>query len=229
MQNTTQPDEMGSLTAELFGFTIADEGPDPRNSPSKLWTSRDEVQADHNRHRRPPQAPDPVDIGDTVGRLLNVGTSRATRRNDPNPVPSSPMAPLVSALATIDMGTTADEMTPEMEKREKSAHTVRAKVILESIRFQITLCRTPVFERPSLAVLMDAEILIRNLSAQLKAVTRSTHTLDILRSAVSGELDELSDCVAEQRENLLELKDIPITFVSGAVYFATQLFMLLTC
>lgn len=129
------------------------------------------------------------------------------------------MATSVPPLAAMENSVVGEKMTPEMIRREKNAHNMRAKAILDDIRFQVLLCRSPVMEQPSLRVLSDAEILLANLAAKLKAVTHRVPSVDVLRSVVVQELDELSALVAEKRTNIPESKEVPLTFISGASYF----------
>lgn len=235
----TYSEEVDALTAQLFGTTFADEGPELSHQPNKLWISRSEFQSESSQPHGPPQAPDFSDISATVSRLslLTIPTSDVPPLNRRRPGPSSrtpqedelEVEPLVPALAALALDAAGDtKIKPTLHRKEINRLDSRALEVLGAIRLEIQLCRPVIMDKPTLDDLKQVEILIHRLTLDLAKVTRQTTSVKALRVAVSKELAELSDRVAEKRVLQPEPTNTPVQFVSGTTCYDACISKLLT-
>jgi len=67
--------------ASLFTSVIFDDGPDINSQPSRLWTSRDELQAASISQSQAPQPPEGVGIANTI--LDSIGRLQSSQNTHP--------------------------------------------------------------------------------------------------------------------------------------------------
>ena len=160
------------LATQLFALTMTDEGPDINNQPSKLWTSRDEFQANRRIHALNLTLPLVQDVMDSITRLVTAPSSASSA-----PVSEPSLQPTRKVV--------------RLPKRERNRATSKALDHLQNIELRTCAAIEKLSEPLSDEVLHIVESELVCLRQAFNKVTRHSALVSDRKQQVVSNLNDL--------------------------------------
>lgn len=165
------------LATQVFALTVTDEGPDIDSQPSKLWSSRDEFQAE----ARAPNITLPP-FQDVMGSITRIVTAPSPSVSEPShQQPQSTREPV------------------RLPRRERNRATSKALQHLQNIELRVCAAIRQLLDPQFVDVLPDVESELICLRQAFNKITRHSTLVNDRKQQVVSILDDLEARVTTYR------------------------------
>lgn len=178
------PVQSAELHAQMLALTLADDGPDVDNLPSKLWTSCVHLHGKQQEQPPPPDLASPMPIDAIVESITGFALPDLDCGELQQSSPDGP----TSRNAKCETKTS---------KKERSRHTTKALAVLNSIQSQIQRCYDRLSNPPTTGLLSEIESTVSRLRHGVENVRRQTPSLDTRKREVLQHLNNLEARIIE--------------------------------